>query len=331
MMLPWFRTKTSAAGLSIVSNSVLVIGKIAIGLAMGSVSVLAEGIHSGVDLLAALLAFFSIRAAVKPPDEQHRFGHGKIENISGTVEGLLIFGAAGFIVYEAIHRFINNSEIEQLGLGLIVMGASTLANLVVSRHLHAVSRKTESIALEADAWHLTTDVYTSLGVFVGLLLVWFTSWLGWEHANLLDPIVAIAVAGLIVKAAWDITHKAFKGLIDTSLPGEELEIIRDCVGNQSKLIIGFHDLRTRQSGSERFIRMHIIFPRMLHLDTVHRVCDRVERNILEQFPNSHVTIHSEPCTVLYRGGCPPSCPSVKACPEYQRGGLKHPGMKPATK
>jgi cation diffusion facilitator family transporter len=324
MMLPWFRTKTSAAGLSIVSNSILVVGKIVIGLAMGSVSVLAEGIHSGVDLIAAMMAFFSIRAAVKPPDDQHRFGHGKIENISGTVEGLLIFGAAGYIVYEALHRLLNGIEVEQLGLGIIVMGVSSLANFIVSRHLHAVARKTESIALEADAWHLTTDVYTSLGVFGGLVLVWFTGWLGWEHANLLDPVVAIGVAGLIVKAAWDITQKAFKGLVDTSLPKEELAIIRECLSGYSKLVISYHGLATRQSGSERFIRLHLVFPRNLHLDSVHHVCDRLEKRIKEQLPNSHITIHSEPCTVLYQDACAPACPSADACPERRRTDFKHP-------
>jgi cation diffusion facilitator family transporter len=320
MMLPWFRNKTSAAGLSIVSNSALVIGKIVIGLTMGSVSVLAEGIHSGVDLLAALLAFFSIRAAVKPPDAQHRFGHGKIENISGTVEGLLIFGAAGFIIYEAVQRIMDGVEVDQLGLGIVVMGVSTLANFIVSRHLHAVAKKTESIALEADAWHLTTDVYTSLGVFGGLVLVWFTGWLGWEYATLLDPIVAIGVAGLIVKAAWDITHKALKGLLDTSLPQEELALIRESVKSGDAVVLGFHGLATRQSGSERFIKLHVVFPRAMHLDSVHVVCDRVEALIKEQLPNSHITIHSEPCTVLYRDACAPVCPSSNVCPDHGRQG-----------
>src|SRR4030043_955601 len=166
-----FSTKTSAAGLSILSNSVLVILKLTTGVIMGSVSVISEGVHSAVDLLAALIAFFSIRAAAKPADEEHEFGHGKIKSISGTVEALLIFGAAGYIIYESIDKIVNRARPEFLTAGIAVMAVSLVANFFVSRHLHKVAHKDDSIALEADAWRATTDAYTTLGVMAGPIVV----------------------------------------------------------------------------------------------------------------------------------------------------------------
>ena len=203
-----FSTKTGAAGLSIISNSALVGLKVAVGLSMGSVSVLSEGVHSAVDLLAALIAFFSIRAAARPPDEEHQFGHGKIENVSGAIEALLIFGAAGLIIYEAADKIRTGTELESMELGIGIMAASGLVNFFVSRHLHRVARASDSVALEADAWHLTTDVYTSLGVMAGLVVVRITD------LTVLDPIIAILVALLIMRAAWRITRKSVGGLLD---------------------------------------------------------------------------------------------------------------------
>ncbi len=209
-----FSTKTSAAGLSIISNSLLVALKLAAGIIMGSVSVISEGAHSAVDLLAAVIAFFSIRAAAKPADEEHEFGHGKIENISGTIEALLIFGAAGLIIYQAIHKIITGAKPEFLTYGIGIMAFSAVLNFFVSRFLHRIANRTDSVALEADAWHLTTDVYTSLGVFAGLIVVEITHW------YILDPIIAICVALLIVRAAWHITWKSVSGAVGyTPAPG----------------------------------------------------------------------------------------------------------------
>jgi cation diffusion facilitator family transporter len=303
-----FSTKTSAAGLSILSNSLLVVFKLVIGIAMGSVSVLAEAIHSGVDLLAALIAFFSIRAAARPADSTHNFGHGKIENVSGTVEGILIFGAAGFIVYEAIEKIIHVPEVELLGLGITIMSVSALSNFIVSRHLHRVARRTDSVALEADAWHLTTDVYTSAGVMAGLTAVWLTGW------HILDPLIAISVAGLIIKAAWGITRKSFRPLLDARLPKHELKAINACITAYTGNAISYHDLKTRKSGSQRFIDMHLVLPKSITLEEAHRICDLIERDITERLSNSHVTIHCEPCETGADGTCPVGCPATKNCP-----------------
>jgi cation diffusion facilitator family transporter len=299
-----FSTKTSAAGLSILSNSLLVAVKLAVGLAMGSVSVISEGIHSAVDLLAALIAFFSIRAAVKPADEEHEFGHGKIENISGSIEALLIFMAAGLIIYQAIKKIIVGTPVERLDLGIGLMAGSAVLNFFVSRRLHKIADSTDSVALEADAWHLTTDVYTSLGVFVGLVIVRLT------HLTILDPIIAIMVALLIIRAAWNITRKSMGGLVDVRLPPAEEDIIAASITEHLGEITGFHELRTRKSGSQRYIDLHLVLPKSVTLEEAHKLCDHLEGDIKSKLSNGLVTIHCEPCEQAENGTCPADCPVI---------------------
>ena len=299
-----FSTKTSAAGLSILSNSLLVAVKLAVGLAMGSVSVISEGIHSAVDLLAALIAFFSIRAAVKPADEEHEFGHGKIENISGSIEALLIFLAAGLIIYQAIKKITVGTPVERLDLGIGLMAGSAVINFFVSRRLHKIADSTDSVALEADAWHLTTDVYTSLGVFVGLIIVRLT------HLTVLDPIIAIGVALLIIRAAWNITRKSMGGLVDVRLPQAEEDIIATSITEHLGQITGFHELRTRKSGSQRYIDLHLVLPKSVTLEDAHKLCDHLESDIKSKLSNGLVTIHCEPCEQAENGTCPADCPVI---------------------
>jgi cation diffusion facilitator family transporter len=309
-----FSTKTSAAGLSILSNSLLVALKLAAGLAMGSVSVISEGVHSAVDLLAAMIAFFSIRAAAKPADEEHEFGHGKIENISGTIEALLIFLAAILIIYEAIVKIINRAQPEFITLGIGIMAFSAVANFFVSRRLHRIAHSTDSIALEADAWHLTTDVYTSLGVFAGLIVVEITHW------YILDPIIAIGVALLIIRAAWNITRKSISGLVDVRLPKPEEDIITASITEHLGEITGFHELRTRKAGSQRYINLHLVLPKSVTLEEAHRLCDHLEGDIKNKLSNGLVTIHCEPCEQGEDGSCPPECPVIDCSIHVGKGG-----------
>jgi len=299
-----FSTKTSAAGLSILSNSILVALKLTVGIIMGSVSVISEGVHSAVDLLAAIIAFFSIRAAAKPADEEHEFGHGKIENISGSVEALLIFLAAVLIIYEAVVKIINRAKPEFLVAGIGIMAFSVVANFFVSRFLHKIANRTDSVALEADAWHLTTDVYTSLGVLVGLAVVEITHW------YILDPIIAIGVALLIFRAAWNITRKSMGGLVDVRLPPAEEDIIAASITEHLGEITGFHELRTRKSGSQRYIDLHLVLPKSVTLEEAHKLCDHLEGDIKSKLSNGLVTIHCEPCEQEEDGSCPPECPVI---------------------
>ena len=211
--------------LSVGSNSLLIVLKIVVGMMIGSVAVISEAIHSGVDLIASLIAFFAVRASGRAADERHPYGHGKYENVSGTVEAVLIFVAAGWIIYEAVGRLIDPEPVEMPVWGVAVMLVSAIVNIIVSSRLFKVGKETDSVALQADAWHLRTDVYTSLGVMTGLLVIWIVGLIDPDiNLHWLDPVVAIAVALLIVKAAVDLLREAARDLVDVSLPDGRREM-----------------------------------------------------------------------------------------------------------
>lgn len=294
-------SKVRVAGLSILSNAGLVAGKVVVGLAINSVSVLAEAAHSGIDLLAAVVAFFSVREASKPADEHHPFGHGKIENVSGTVEAGLIFLAAGWIVYEAVRRLLGQGAVGATGPGLAVMGVSALVNWAVSSRLLRVARETDSVALQADALHLRTDVWTSLGVFAGLLGIRLTGW------RLLDPLMAIAVAGLVLKAAYDLTRASFLPLLDISLPAEEQRVILEVLDQYRPRYLEVHSLRTRSAGPERHVDLHLVLPRVTPLADAHQLCDEIEEALRRRLPNASILIHVEPCDQREDRPCDADC------------------------
>lgn len=302
-----FRTKTGAAGLSVLSNTLLILLKLVAGILTGSVSIIAEAIHSGIDLLAALIAFVSLRIAGRPADREHPFGHGKVENVSGTIEAVLIFVAAIFIIYQAINRIIAGAIVEYLSIGIAVMAISVVVNIIVSRHLLRIAMDSDSIALEADARHLTADVYTSLGVLVGLVVVQVTG------LNILDPIIAICVSIFILRAAYNLTRRAFPPLIDTRLPEDEEALIESIMSEHMGELVGFHELRTRKAGSERYIELHMMMARDASVERAHSLCDHLEEDIKSRLPNIHVTIHIEPCDVDC-DTCPDSCPQDQNMP-----------------
>ena len=286
--------KSRAATLSIASNTILIILKLVVGIMMQSVSVISEAVHSGIDLIAAIIAWFAVRESGKPADDKHRFGHGKIENVAGTIEAVLIFGAAFYIIWEAAHKLRTGAvEIESLGLGAAVMVASAIANYLVSRHLLNVAIKTDSVALEADALHLRTDVYTSIGVLGGLVAIKLTG------IALLDPIVAIVVALMIIKAAWDLTQTAFFHILDVKIPDDEETLIHNVMDRYTGRFIEYHKLRTRKSGHVRHIDMHLVVPKQITVETGHILCDQITEDIKKCLPHSHILVHIEPCP----GGC----------------------------
>lgn len=280
--------KVKTARLSILSNCCLIILKVVAGIISGSVSILSEAIHSGMDLLAAVIAFFSVRLSDTPPDQEHPYGHGKYENVSGVIEAFLIFIAAGWIIYEAVYKIMAPAPVENVEIGAAVMGVSAVVNFLVSRRLYEVARRTDSIALEADALHLKTDVYTSLGVAVGLLLLWITDW------HILDPVVAICVALLILRESYRLMKNAFSPLVDTSLSAEENQIITEEI---SKRALSFHNLRTRKSGSFRFAELHLEMPENMELKDVHRLCDEIEKAIENRIRHIDINIHVEPLEI----------------------------------
>jgi cation diffusion facilitator family transporter len=285
--------KEKTARLSVISNTGLVVMKFIIGFSIGSVSIISEAIHSSMDLIAAVIAFFSVRKSAEPPDEGHAFGHGKFEDISGLIEALLIFVAAILIIREAVMKLLGEPSEhfsqDLLILGIAVMGVSALVNWYVSSRLMKVAKESESIALESDAWHLRTDVYTSAGVMAGLVLIKLTG------IAIFDPLFALGVALVIMKAAYDLTVRSFADLIDHSIPEEEEERIKRIICDHQSDYAGFHDLKTRRSGPEIFIEFHLVMPGEISVLQSHDFADHLESDLRLEYPRSNITIHIEPC------------------------------------
>lgn len=283
----WDR-KVRVALLSIISNSALIILKIIAGILSGSVSIISEAIHSTMDLVASVIAFFSVRQSAKPADRDHPYGHGKVENISGIAEGLLIFVAAGLIIKEAIEKIHAPAEIEQAMIAIAVMIVASITNVLVSRKLYKVAQEEDSMALEADALHLKTDVYTSLGVAVGLILIKVTGLL------ILDPIVAILVALLIIKEAWHLCKDAFDYLLDTKLTDAEEAKIEKVIQVHCDKFKDFHKLKTRKSGNMKHIDFHITVDHQLTVGETHEIIGSLKKAMCDEFGNTRVNVHVDP-------------------------------------
>jgi len=302
------RFKTSVALLAGTSNTILTTLKAIVGIAIGSVSIISEAIHSAVDLVSSLIAFVSVRKASQPPDETHSFGHGKLENVSGTIEALLIFFAAGWIIAEAIHKLRNPSEVSSVGWGVILMFCSAAINLVVSHIELKVAKASDSLALEADAWHLRTDVYTSAGVLFGLLIIWVGRRL-WPGVNpaWVDAAAAIAVALLIIRTSYQLVVKSARDLFDYSLPPEEVKKIRRLILRHRPPVISFHELRTRKAGPTRYVEAHVTIDGTVSLNEAHRLSRSIRDEIRSAFPDAHVTIHVDPCDKTCLADCVDNC------------------------
>ncbi len=283
-------SKIKVAKLSILSNSCLILMKMFVGIFSGSVSILSEAIHSTMDLAASIIAFFSVKISDKPADEDHPYGHGKVENISGVLEALLIFAASIWIIVEAVKKLTHPEAVGSLGLGFIVMFISAAVNYVVSKKIYKIAKQEDSIALEADALHLKADVYTSLGVGSGLLLIWITK------LHFLDPIVAIIVAIFILKESYELLKTAFNPLLDVKLSDDEITAVKIAIGKHSAVYCDFHDLRTRKSGSTKYIDLHLVFPQDMSIKHAHDICDIVESDIGKSLKNTYVMIHLESCS-----------------------------------
>jgi cation diffusion facilitator family transporter len=282
-------TKSRAATISVVSNSLLIALKIAAGAITGSIAILTEAAHSGIDLVASVIALVSVRKADEPPDREHPYGHEKAENLAATIEGMLILVGAAVIIYEATHRLVIGAEVEKLGVGLAVIGFSALANFGVSSYLYRRARVLRSAALEGDAAHLRTDAFTSIGVFVGLGLVAITG------IDVFDPIAAIAIAVAIVVAGLRILTRSSRVLMDEAPPPEELDRIEAAIaGARPEEMVGYHKLRARRAGARRYIDLHVQFRDGTTLEDAHSLAHRLRAAIEAEIPDSDVLIHVEP-------------------------------------
>ncbi len=290
--MPKLDRKAKTALLSIVSNALLIVFKIVAGIMSGSVSIISEAIHSTMDLGASVIAFLSVLSSGKPADKEHPFGHGKIENISGVIEGVLIFVAAGMIVFEAAKKMAEPAEIDHAFVAIGVMLVAALLNFAVSKKIYQVSKDEDSMALEADALHLKTDVYTSLGVGVGILLIKLTGFI------ILDSVIAILVALLIVKEAWELCKNAFENLIDVRLTDEEEkeidEIIAKVMSVYEHQLIDYHKLKTRKSGNKRIIDFHITLEPNMTVTEAHNIVGCLKKEMNEKFSNTRVNVHIDP-------------------------------------
>ncbi|MEB2279235.1 cation diffusion facilitator family transporter [Lysinibacillus xylanilyticus] len=276
------------AFLSVLSNSTVVILKIIVGLFTGSVAIVSEAIHSLLDLLASFIAFLSVRISSKPADKEHPYGHGKVENISGTIETLLIFVAGIWIIYECIHKIIAPTPIKLPVLGILVMLFGALINFFVSRIVYRTAKNTNSVAMKSNALHLLTDVYTSLGVALSLLIVHLTGW------YILDPIIGILLASYIMMEAFKLMKETFPPLMDARLSMEEEEQIIQIIESFKEEYIEYHDFRTRRSGAEEYIDFHLVVASNESIETVHNLCDRIEEKINTHFHQANILIHLEP-------------------------------------
>lgn len=254
----------------------------------GSVGLLSDALESIINLVAAFMALAMLTIAARPPDESHVYGHGKAEYFSSTVEGVLIFIAAGGIMYTAVERLFSPRPLEQLGLGLIVSLVASLINLAVARILFAAGKKNRSITLEADAHHLMTDVWTSAAVLVGVCLVWISGWL-W-----LDAVVAIGVAFNITWTAFHLIRRSVAGLMDASLPADEIQLVEAVLELYRQKGIAFHALLTRQGAARRFISVHVLVPGEMTVHDAHHLAENVEADIRKAVGEAVVITHIEP-------------------------------------
>lgn len=280
--------KVRVAFLSIISNATLIIFKIVAGIVSGSVSIISEAIHSSMDLLASIIAFFSVKASSKPADDDHPFGHGKIENISGVIEGVLILVASIMIIVQAIKKIYNPRPIENEWVAILVMFISGFINFIVSTKLYKVGEEEDSMALKADALHLKTDIYTSLGVGIGILLIKITK------IHILDSIVAILVAFLIIKEAVELTKNGFDELIDKRLSDEEEKEIKGIIERCKSDFIDYHKLKTRKSGNVKHIDFHITLDKNTTVKEAHDIIGDIKKEMNKSIKNSRVTIHIDP-------------------------------------
>jgi len=254
----------------------------------GSVGLLSDALESFVNLAGALMALAMLSLAMTPADENHAYGHGKAEYFSSAFEGFLILVAAASIGYAGVDRLLHPQAIESVGIGLAVSVLASIINLITARTLMTVGRKHNSITLEADAHHLLTDVWTSVGVIGGVGLVWLTGWL-W-----LDPVIAILVAANIVWTGWHLLSRSASGLMDVSIPDEQIKAVESVLEGYRQQGLNFHALRTRQAGMRAFVSLHVMVPGAWTVQQGHDWLERIENDIRSAVSHAHVTTHLEP-------------------------------------
>jgi cation diffusion facilitator family transporter len=282
-------TKTGAALLSVISNSLLIVIKLAAGLLTGSIAILTEAIHSSIDLIASLIALVSVRKADEPADADHPYGHEKAENVAAGAEAMLILLGAVIVVTEAVRRLFNGSDVDQVGIGIAVIGISVVANLLVSAYLYRRARALDSVALEGDAAHLRADALTSVAVLIGLVLVQVTG------SSKFDSIAALTVAVFIVATGIRLALRSTRVLMDEAPPAAELDRIEQVIADvRPPEMAGYHKLRARRAGARHHVDMHVQFRAGTSLEHAHELAHTLRSAIEQEIGNADVLIHVEP-------------------------------------
>lgn len=276
------------AGISITASLFTIVLKLCAFFLTNSVSLLSDALESFVNLLAATITFFMVRLANKPADETHPYGHSKAEYISSVAEGFFIMIAAAAIIITAIQRLLHPAALEKPGFGLAFSIVASLINLVVGLMLIKNGKKRNSVALEADGHHLMTDVYTTVGVLVGLVIVYTT------RLFILDPIIAIIVGLNIISAGFSIVQKSLAGFMDSSIEKGYLKFIKNTFTEYKSRNMMFHGLRTRRSGSRKFISFHVLVPGEWSVQKAHSLVEEIEKKLRDSIPQTTITTHIEP-------------------------------------
>jgi len=284
-------TPSGAARLALFTVSGLFIFKVVVGLITDSISIWAQAVDSSLDIVAVVITFLTVGFSAKPADKEHPFGHGKAEDIAAGTQTVFLFAAASLIIYYAIRRIMAHTAPQYTEAGIAVMLVSMVASILLSRHLFRVARATGSVALEANANNITGDIYSTAGVFVGLVVVRFTP------LTIFDPILAILVSILILRATYRVGRIALEGLVDFRLPQADEETLMATILEHSGQLVGVHEVRTRRSGSHKYIDLHLVMPKGASVEQAHEMCDHLEQDIVKRLQNANVTIHVEPCDI----------------------------------
>ncbi len=284
----------TVAKLAIIAIGVMAVGKLGVGLLINSVALLSEGLHTLIDLFAAFISYATVKAAAAPADYEHRYGHGKIENIAGIAQAAFIFVPTIIIIYRAILGLMNLETVLAqggIGLGTGMMGLTILVNIFLAIRLLAVAKKYKSEAIRAAAYHQLNDLWTSIGVFIALGLIWIN-----PNLKILDPLIALGVTGISMWMAWTLFRAGLASLLDRSAGPETDEAVINVINRKKPIVRGYHNLRTRRAGSTIHIDLHVELCGELSFRKAHDVIEEIEREIASELDRSDVIIHADPCT-----------------------------------
>jgi len=286
-----FSSAAGAARLLLFSVIGLFTFKVLVGVLTGSVSIWAQAVDSSLDIFAVVITFLTVGYSSKPADEDHPFGHGKVEPIAAAIQSLLLLTASAAIAYSAIQRIISGTSISYAPAGVAVMLVSMVTSILLSNHLFKVAKATGSTALEANANNIRGDVYSTGGVLLGLTIVSI-----WKQATLVDPILALLVVFLILRATYRVARIAYSELVDVKLPEEEENDIKAAITEHfGEEVVSFHKFRTRKAGSQRLVDLHLVMPKHITLEEAHQMCDHLEKDMRTRLQRTDITIHVEPC------------------------------------